>query len=143
MRRIIVLIPALLLAAVLITAGAAENTETDGTIPGTLNISYFEENGEYFRTEVSEDGTAAYIQDGRAGLDHLFKGAGPEGNGLIVQEALLGVSQDIYVDPRLVLDLVQNDGGAGQFPDGAGAVGLICLHPIVVHDPFELQHDLL
>ena len=66
------------------------------------------------------NGTAADIQDGRAGLDHLFKGAGPESDGLIVQETLLGVSQDIHVDPCLVLDLVQDDGSTGQFPDGAG-----------------------
>ena len=89
------------------------------------------------------DGTAAYIQDGRAGLDHLFKGTGPEGDGFVVQETLLRIPQDIYMDAGLVLDLAQDDGCTGQFPYGAGAVGLISLHPVVVHDPFELQHDLL
>lgn len=72
MRRIIALILVLLLAAALTTAGAAESTETDGTMPGTLNISYFEENGEYFRTEVSEDGTAAYIQTKASAENRAF-----------------------------------------------------------------------
>ena len=72
MRRIITLILALLLAAFLTTAGAAESTETDGTMPGTLNISYFEENGEYFRTEVSEDGTTAYIQTKASAENRAF-----------------------------------------------------------------------
>jgi len=71
-KRIIALILPLLLAAALTTAGAAENTETDGTMPGTLNISYFEENGEYFRTEVSEDGTAAYIQTKASAENRAF-----------------------------------------------------------------------
>ena len=71
-RRIIALILVLLLAAALTTAGAAENTETDGTMPGTLNISYFEENGEYFRTEVSDDGTAAYIQTKASAENRAF-----------------------------------------------------------------------
>lgn len=71
-RRIITLILALLLAAFLTTAGAAESTETDGTMPGTLNISYFEENGEYFRTEVSEDGTTAYIQTKASAENRAF-----------------------------------------------------------------------
>lgn len=71
-RRIIALILVLLLAAALTTAGAAENTEADGTVSGTLNISYFEENGEYFRTEVSEDGTTAYIQTKASAENRAF-----------------------------------------------------------------------
>ncbi len=72
MRRIIALILALPLAAVLTTAEASGDTEVEATVSGTLNISYFEENGEYFRTEVSEDGTAAYIQTKASAENRAF-----------------------------------------------------------------------
>ena len=71
-KRITAVILAMLLAAGLTDVGAAENTEAENAVSRTLDISYYEENGEYFRTEVSEDGTAAYIQTKASAENRAF-----------------------------------------------------------------------
>ncbi len=59
MKRIAALILTFILAMMLAVSGIAENTETATRM---FDSSYYQENKDYFRTDVSEDGTAAYIQ---------------------------------------------------------------------------------
>ena len=61
-KRIIALILALTMSTILICAGTAEHTEAEETMSGKPDFSCFTDNQEYFRTEVSEDGTTAFIQ---------------------------------------------------------------------------------
>lgn len=59
MRKAVALVLSLFLAVSLMAAGTAEAGDT---MSGLFDISCFEENKEFFRTEVSEDGTTVYIQ---------------------------------------------------------------------------------
>lgn len=67
MKRITALILILILAVFLAASGNAE-----GTKARTLDISCFEEQKDFFRTEVSEDGTTAYIQTLAAAENRAF-----------------------------------------------------------------------
>ena len=59
MRKVAALVLSMFLAVSLAAAGAAEAGDN---MSGLFDISCFEDNKEFFRTEVSEDGTTAYIQ---------------------------------------------------------------------------------
>lgn len=71
MKRIVGLLLMLTLAAVL-AAGYAEQTEADNTMSGKPDFSCFTEHPEYFRTEISEDGTTAFIQVQAAAENRAF-----------------------------------------------------------------------
>ena len=62
MKKLIALVLTLALAGSLVCAGTAEETEADEAVSRTLSTSYFEENKDFFRMEVSEDGETTYIQ---------------------------------------------------------------------------------
>ena len=61
-RRIVALFLTLVLFISLIPAGMAEQTEADETMSGKPDFSCFTDHPEYFRKDVSEDGTIAFIQ---------------------------------------------------------------------------------
>lgn len=67
MKRITALILILIQAVFLAASGNAE-----GTKARTLDISCFEEQKDFFRTEVSEDGNTAYIQTLAAAENRAF-----------------------------------------------------------------------
>lgn len=66
MKRIAALILMFILTATLAVTGTAE------TASRMFDPSYYGENKEFFRTEVSEDGTAAYIQTPAAAENRAF-----------------------------------------------------------------------
>ena len=61
-RRIVALFLSLMLFIFLIPAGMAEQTEADEIMSGKPDFSCFTDHPEYFRKDVSEDGTIAFIQ---------------------------------------------------------------------------------
>ena len=63
------------------------------------------------------------------------------GHGFDIQKALLGVCQHINPDSGFLLPLRKDDGGIRHLPDRRGAVRLILLHTVGIHDlPVFLQN---
>ena len=62
MKRITALVLMLIMAVTMVTAGSAEKTEADESMPKGFNASCFTDNKDFFRTDVSEDGQTAFIQ---------------------------------------------------------------------------------
>ncbi len=69
MKRITALILTSILVIIRAVSGIAENTETATRM---FDPSYYQENSDYFRTDVSEDGSTAYIQTLAAAENRAF-----------------------------------------------------------------------
>ena len=96
------------------------------------------------------DAAPSNIQNGRAVFDNPLKPLSLKGNGLIIQKALLRIAQNVNMYPCPLLDLVKKNGAVSGFPDGAGSISLIFLHPVGLHNirklsqnPAELIHSLI
>ena len=80
----------------------------------------------------------SHIHNCRTPLDVLLELRVLRRNGLVADETLLGVADDLYIDPGPHPELFQDNLAVSGLPHGAGGISPVLLHLVLFHDPYKV-----